>query len=91
VASLDPQAAPLPGAAGAPKLALIGFMGAGKTTAARLLGRRSADVDHVIEQRTGRKPQEIFATDGEQVFRELEERTTRELLADRHIEVQKTR
>lgn len=66
----------------APKLALIGFMGAGKSTAARALGPASADVDEVIEAREGRSVQQIFETDGEGAFRELEERVTLELLAD---------
>jgi shikimate kinase / 3-dehydroquinate synthase len=63
------------------KLALIGFMGAGKTTAARML-KGAADVDEVIEAREGRRVQEIFASDGEAAFRELEERVTLELIDD---------
>ncbi len=66
----------------APKVALIGFMGAGKSTAARLLGDGSADVDQVIEAREGRSVQEIFESDGEAAFRQLEERVTLELLQD---------
>lgn len=62
------------------KHVLIGFMGAGKSTAARALGDGALDVDQVIEQRTGRKVQEIFATDGEAGFRRLEEQTALELL-----------
>lgn len=69
----------------APKLALIGFMGAGKSTAARALGSGSADVDEVIESREGRSVQQIFETDGEGAFRELEERVTLELLADPRV------
>jgi shikimate kinase/3-dehydroquinate synthase len=65
-----------------PKVALIGFMGAGKTTAARALGAGSADVDEVIASREGRSVQEIFEQDGEAAFRELEEAVTLELLAD---------
>ncbi len=61
---------------------LIGFMGAGKSTAARSLGEGSVDVDAVIEAREGRAVSEIFATDGEAAFRELEERVTLELLDD---------
>ncbi len=66
----------------APKLALIGFMGAGKSTAARALGPDSADVDEVIAAREGRSVQRIFEQDGEAAFRELEERVTLELLDD---------
>jgi shikimate kinase/3-dehydroquinate synthase len=64
------------------KSVLVGFMGAGKSTAARALGAGAADVDQVIEARVGRSVQEIFAQDGESAFRELEEQTTLELLAD---------
>jgi len=59
---------------------LIGFMGAGKSTAARALGPGSVDVDAAIEAREGRSVQEVFASDGEAAFRELEERITLELL-----------
>jgi 3-dehydroquinate synthetase/shikimate kinase len=62
------------------KIVLIGFMGAGKSTAARALGDTAADVDLVIEADNGRPVQEIFTTDGEAAFRELEERTALELL-----------
>ena len=63
---------------------VIGFMGAGKTTAARALaaatGGRAVDVDEEIVRRAGRKIDEIFVTDGEPAFRALEERVTLELL-----------
>ncbi len=63
----------------------VGFMGAGKTTAARALAEAHAatsfhDVDAEIERRSGRTIEAIFAEDGEAAFRELEERTTLELL-----------
>jgi shikimate kinase/3-dehydroquinate synthase len=67
--------------------ALIGFMGAGKTTAARALGEGAVDVDEVIEARVGRRVQDVFAQDGEAAFREVEERVTLELLADPAVEV----
>ncbi len=67
--------------------ALIGFMGAGKTTAAHALGAGALDVDEVIETRLGRKIQDVFAQDGEAAFREVEEKTTLELLADPSVEV----
>ena len=68
-----------------PKVALIGFMGAGKSTAARALGAGTADVDEVIARREGRSVQQIFEEDGEGAFRELEERVTLELLADTEL------
>ncbi len=57
-------------------LVLVGLMGAGKSTVARVLGerlgRRVVDSDAVIEARTGRTVREIFETDGEPEFRTLE-------------------
>jgi shikimate kinase/3-dehydroquinate synthase len=75
-----------PAALGAERrvLAVVGFMGAGKTTAARnaaaVLGADAVDVDAVIEQRVGKPVAEVFAQDGEPAFREIEERVTLELL-----------
>ena len=72
--------------AGTRAVACIGFMGAGKSTAAnaiaRLTGKRRIDVDHVIEQRAGKTIEQIFAQDGEAAFRAAEERITLELLDD---------
>jgi shikimate kinase len=66
-------------------IVLVGFMGAGKTTAGRLVAGRLGvpflDSDQVIEERTGREIRDIFAADGEPAFRELEHRTITELLA----------
>ncbi len=57
-------------------LYLVGFMGTGKTTVGRAvagrLGFRCVDSDHEIERKAGKAVAEIFATDGEQAFRELE-------------------
>lgn len=57
-------------------VALIGFMGVGKTTVGSLLAQLLhfdfLDTDKLIEQRQGRKISEIFATDGEPFFRKLE-------------------
>ncbi len=62
----------------------IGFMGAGKSTAARSLAEvlRSSpiDVDSVIEERLGKPIERVFAEDGEPVFRATEEQVTLELL-----------
>jgi shikimate kinase / 3-dehydroquinate synthase len=62
----------------------VGFMGAGKSTAARILaeatGASFVDVDRVIEQRLGKPIERVFAEDGEPVFRDAEERITLELL-----------
>ena len=57
----------------ADKLYLVGFMGAGKTSVARALGRRMGwrfeDIDHRIEAREGLRVAEIFARHGEPYFR----------------------
>ncbi|HUA44811.1 MAG TPA: bifunctional shikimate kinase/3-dehydroquinate synthase [Solirubrobacteraceae bacterium] len=62
----------------------IGFMGAGKSTAARsaaqVLGTDEIDVDRVIEDRLGKSIERVFAEDGEPAFRAAEERVTLELL-----------
>jgi shikimate kinase/3-dehydroquinate synthase len=67
------------------KTVFIGFMGAGKTTAARTaaaaLGVRAADVDELLERRLGKPIARVFAEDGEGAFRAVEERLTLELLA----------
>jgi len=58
-------------------IVLVGFMGAGKTTVGCLLadrlGRPFVDTDHVVEADAGRRIAEVFATDGEEAFRDLEE------------------
>jgi shikimate kinase/3-dehydroquinate synthase len=65
-------------------LVCIGFMGAGKSTAAasagELLGREPVDVDRVVEQRLGKSIERVFAEDGEAAFRDWEARVTLELL-----------
>ena len=69
-------------------VAFVGFMGAGKTTAARALAESSRDpiqafdVDAEIVHGTGRAIADIFAADGEAAFRELEERAALQLLSD---------
>ena len=64
-------------------LALIGFMGTGKSC----VGRVTADVmhftfldtDYVIEARAGKRISDIFAQDGEPAFRQWERRVVEEL------------
>ncbi len=57
-------------------IVLVGMMGAGKSSVGRLLaeklGRRLYDSDEIIEAREGRTVREIWSTDGEDHFRELE-------------------
>ncbi|MDH3628087.1 MAG: shikimate kinase [Acidobacteriota bacterium] len=63
---------------------LLGFMGAGKSTVgpivARHLGLPFVDTDALIESREGRSIRQIFAEDGEAVFRRLESDRLEELL-----------
>lgn len=55
---------------------LCGFMGSGKTTVgnelAKIMGRRFVDTDEMIEKEQGVAIKAIFATHGEDYFRDLE-------------------
>lgn len=55
---------------------MIGFMGSGKSTVGKelayKLNRELVDMDYTIEQQAGKSIKEIFATDGEEAFRQLE-------------------
>ena len=63
---------------------LIGFMGCGKSSVGKLLSKvkeyHFIDTDQQIEQKEQRKVSQIFAQDGEDVFRELETSCIEELL-----------
>jgi shikimate kinase/3-dehydroquinate synthase len=71
-------------------LVLIGFMGAGKSTAARRLARvlsvEAADSDRLVEAELGCSIEAFFDREGEAAFREREERVVLELL-DRGVPV----
>jgi shikimate kinase / 3-dehydroquinate synthase len=69
----------------APKLALIGFMGAGKTTAAQALGATAADTDELFAARHG-PVGEFFAGRGEEAFRAAEEEIVLAALADPRLD-----
>ncbi|MEY4518774.1 MAG: shikimate kinase [Cyanobacteriota bacterium] len=64
---------------------LIGMMGSGKTTVGRLLAEKLDygffDIDVAIEKLTRKTITEIFATEGEAEFRELESQTLRKVSA----------
>lgn len=60
---------------------LIGFMGSGKSTIARLLDPNFVDMDTVITERIGMPIAEFFATKGEAAFREIESLVLAELMA----------
>jgi shikimate kinase len=65
-------------------IVLVGAPGSGKSTVGAILaaelGMAFTDVDAVIVERVGKPVAEIFADDGEAVFRALEEQLTEELL-----------
>jgi len=64
-------------------LALVGFMGCGKSTVGRQvageLGFEFVDADTLIEERAGISKTEIFSTEGETVFRKMEREIIDEL------------
>jgi shikimate kinase len=67
-----------------PKAVLIGLPGSGKSTIGRRLAKALGvvllDTDTAIEQTTGRSIADIFAADGEQEFRRIEEQVVRDAL-----------
>lgn len=68
----------------APRAVLIGAPGAGKSTVGRRVATRLAlpftDSDREIEERAGMSVADIFVTQGEEAFRDLEAATVAELL-----------
>src|SRR5579872_6719385 len=64
-------------------IALIGFMGTGKSTVGRLVAEQLRfsflDTDEMIESRTGKLISAIFAEEGEEVFRKHEREVVAEL------------
>ncbi len=70
-------------------IALIGFMGVGKTVVgqalAKKLNRRFVELDSLIEQKAGKSILEIFRQDGEIAFRELEIEAAGEVSQEENI------
>ena len=70
-------------------IALIGFMGTGKTAVGKVLaeklGRKFVELDSLIEQKAGKSIPDIFQQDGETAFRELEVEVTKEVSKDRNL------
>lgn len=64
-------------------VALIGFMGVGKTTVSRALSERTGaeeiDIDKWIVEKEGRPIAEIFEAEGEDAFRDIETQAVKEL------------
>lgn len=78
------------GKAGSKVVALVGFMGAGKTTVGQVLAARLAarflDLDDLVQARDGRTIAQIFHQDGEAAFRSLEQKLLREIAVNPHSE-----
>ena len=70
-------------------IALIGFMGAGKTVVgealAKKLNKKFVELDSLIERRAGKSIPEIFEQDGEVAFRELEIEVTKEVSRNKNL------
>ena len=73
---IDAETGALPAGPGVGHVALIGLMGAGKTTVGRILaadiGWPFVDTDAQIEALTGRTVRELWSEGGEAAFRQLE-------------------
>ncbi len=69
-------------------VALIGFMGAGKTAVgkalAKRLNRKFVELDLLIERKAGKSIPEIFQQDGEVAFRELEIEVAKEVAREKY-------
>lgn len=70
-------------------LVLIGFMGTGKSTVAKCLGKTCsmdiADMDQIIEKREGMTISKLFDKYGEEYFRDLETQLLIELQTRKHM------
>ncbi len=70
-------------------IALIGYMGTGKTTIgkrlARKLGLTFVDTDAYIEKQQGKKISQIFEEDGEPAFRRMEETALKALMENENL------
>jgi shikimate kinase len=69
-------------------IALIGFMGTGKTAVGKLLaektGKAFIELDALIEKKAGKSIPDIFRDEGEIAFREIEIAVTREVAGKKH-------
>jgi shikimate kinase len=69
-------------------IALIGFMGAGKTAIGKVLaerlGKKLVEVDSLIVSQTGKSIPQIFQEDGEITFREIEIKVIKEIASGKN-------
>jgi shikimate kinase len=72
-------------------IALIGFMGVGKTSVgeriAKRLYRDFIDMDHEIEKKYGMKVPDIFSKFGEAKFREMEREVTIDYITTKRLKI----
>ena len=72
-------------------LYLVGMMGSGKTTVGNLLAQRLGynflDTDNLISQVAGKSIREIFTTEGEAAFRELERKILSEVSSYKNLTI----
>jgi shikimate kinase len=70
-------------------IALIGFMGTGKTAVGKMLaeklGKKFIELDALIEKKAGKSIPAIFRDEGEIRFRELEIEATREATGKKNV------
>jgi len=70
-------------------IALVGFMGTGKTVVGKALAeelqREFVELDSLIEQKAGKSIPDIFQQDGEIAFRELEIEVTKEASESKNL------
>lgn len=73
----------------AEQIVLVGLPGAGKTTVgailAEKLGWKYVDLDELIERETGRSVYQIFESDGEEEFRQMETELTDRLSSEKQL------
>jgi shikimate kinase len=73
------------------KIAIIGFMGSGKTTVAHELALKlnclAVDLDAVVTRSEGRSPKEIIEKDGENTFRKIEAQALKEILVEERARI----
>jgi shikimate kinase len=70
-------------------LALVGFMGTGKSTIGRIVAEHIqfgfVDTDELIQERLGRSVSDIFAREGEAAFRQYEKQALQALARQRNL------